>query len=128
VKKLIISSGLAAAAVLMLLPVARPVNVAVGNVRTKGTYLQADGDPLPPPIPPNAAIPAILQADGDPLPPPIPPSEGSVGPAYLQADGDPLPPPIPPANGSAVTPYLVADGDPLPPPIPPTGTVLFVAA
>jgi hypothetical protein len=107
VKKLIISSGLAVAAVLMLLPVTRPVNAAVGNVRTNGAYLQADGDPLPPPIPP---------------------SKGSVGGAYLQADGDPLPPPIPPANGTSVTPYFLSDGDPLPPPIPPTGTALFVAA
>jgi hypothetical protein len=107
VKKLVISSGLAAAAVLMLLPVTRPVNAAIGNVRTNGTHLQADGDPLPPPIPP---------------------SKVSVGGAYLQADGDPLPPPIPPANGTSVTPYFLADGDPLPPPIPPTETAFFVEA
>ena len=106
-KKLVISSGLAAAAVLMLLPVTRPVNVAIGNVRTNGIHLQADGDPLPPPVPPAAAT--------------------ATAPT-LQADGDPLPPPIPPANGTSVTHYFLADGNPLPPPIPPTETALFVEA
>ncbi len=36
--------------------------------------IQADGSPLPPPIPPlNADSPLVLLADGSPLPPPIPP-------------------------------------------------------
>jgi hypothetical protein len=104
VKKLIYSTGLAAAAMLMLLPVVRSVNVAVGNARMMGAHLQADGDPLPPPIPPGTALPGgtYFEADGDPLPPPIPPADQTSVAAYLLADGDPLPPPIPPGVALAV--------------------------
>lgn len=56
--------------------------------------IQADGSPLPPPIPPEKAGSA-LRADGSPLPPPIPPLRLDVF-SFLLADGSPLPPPIPP--------------------------------
>jgi len=40
--------------------------------------------------------PNTLVADGDPLPPPIPPKPSLMELNTLVADGDPLPPPIPP--------------------------------
>jgi hypothetical protein len=71
------------------------------------------------PLSKPAVIEPSFWADGDPLPPPIPPELGISRMNTLVADGDPLPPPIPPALGTSRMNTLVADGDPLPPPIPP---------
>lgn len=57
----------------------------------------AEGNPIPPPVPP------VLVAEGNPIPPPVPP--------VLVAEGNPIPPPVPP--------ILVAEGNPIPPPVPP---------
>jgi hypothetical protein len=71
-----------------------------------------------------ASNPVLYQADGWPMPPPIPPYSLATGGTerLLVADGWPMPPPIPPynlgASGSS-DPLLVADGWPMPPPIPP---------
>lgn len=37
--------------------------------------LMADGNPMPPPIPPK---PSVLMADGNPMPPPIPPNPSAL--------------------------------------------------
>jgi len=72
-----------------------------------------------------ASSPVVYQADGWPMPPPIPPynlGTSSGTDPILVADGWPMPPPIPPYNlaaGGGTDPLLVADGWPMPPPIPP---------
>jgi len=51
------------------------------------------------------ASPALYQADGWPMPPPIPPynlATGDTTDSQLIADGWPMPPPIPPYNVSAL--------------------------
>ena len=63
----------------------------------------AEGNPLPPPVPP------VMVAEGNPLPPPVPP--------VMVAEGAPIPPPVPPV--------MVAEGAPIPPPVPPVAS--FVA-
>ena len=68
--------------------------------------------------------PSVYQADGAPMPPPIPPWYVQEN-TNLVADGAPMPPPIPPWNASE--PTLLADGAPMPPPIPPWNAVLAAA-
>jgi len=45
--------------------------------------------------------PVVQQADGNPLPPPLPPWMATPVEPTLLADGNPLPPPLPPWNASA---------------------------
>jgi hypothetical protein len=76
-KKVALLLAIVVAAMLILLPV---------NGRVNGTHeisvldkvsLQADGGPLPSPIPPPHSV-STLTADGGPLPSPIPPGGGHI--------------------------------------------------
>ena len=77
----------------------------------------AEGNPLPPPIPPAMVaegnplppLPPVMVAEGNPLPP-LPPA--------ILTEGNPLPP-LPPA--------MVAEGNPLPP-LPPGLSVPFLVS
>jgi hypothetical protein len=83
------------AAVAILLPVSRSVNhLRTYSIGNNAVVLLADGNPLPPPVPPSLTD-SELVADGNPLPPPVPPS---LTHSELVADGNPLPPPVPPST------------------------------
>jgi hypothetical protein len=62
----------------------------------------AEGNPIPPPVPP------VMVAEGNPIPPPVPP--------VMVAEGNPIPPPVPPV--------MVAEGNPIPPPVPPVAAFI----
>jgi hypothetical protein len=97
--------ALLALAALIVTPVS-----AIVNFNNKVNI--AEGNPLPPPVPP------VLIAEGSPIPP-VPP--------VLIAEGSPIPP-VPPvliAEGSPippVPPVLIAEGSPIPP-VPPAAAV-----
>ncbi len=62
-------------ALLIVLPAISSVNDTTSNLTLRDRALRADGDPMPPPIPPKPTFSEMntLVADGDPMPPPIPP-------------------------------------------------------
>ena len=70
-------------ALLIVLPVIRPVNVPAGNPEFAAPSTISEGDPMPPPHRPCCQ----LVAEGDPMPPPHRPC------CQLVAEGDPMPPP-----------------------------------
>jgi hypothetical protein len=90
--------AICAVTLLIVLPAISSVNNTTSNLVLKDRALRADGEPLPPPIPPNPkfSVVSLLVADGEPLPPPIPPNPKFSVVNPLVADGEPLPPPIPP--------------------------------
>jgi hypothetical protein len=45
--------------------------------------------------------PAVQHADGNPMPPPVPPWMATPAEPTLLADGNPMPPPVPPWMASA---------------------------
>lgn len=57
-------------AVLLLAAIILPSGSASGKYNVSKPTV-ADGNPMPPPIPPK---PGALMADGNPMPPPIPPN------------------------------------------------------
>ena len=121
-KKTALVLALCALTLIIVLPIITSVNNSAGSSIRIDRNQQADGWPLPPPVPPTStsARPNTLVADGWPLPPPFPPTSTSATANSLVADGWPLPPPFPPASTSATANTLVADGWPLPPPFPPS--------
>jgi len=92
-KKLTIALLASLTCVVILLPVIRTVNHSTVMPQAAPAVYQADGAPVPPPIPWNSQDKSTLVADGAPVPPPIPwnSHDGST----LIADGAPVPPPIP---------------------------------
>jgi hypothetical protein len=72
-KNLIAVVVLSLAAFLILLPVISSVKNSAGNHAITATALIAEGNPMPPPIPPNPHF-SVLIAEGNPMPPPIPPN------------------------------------------------------
>ena len=93
-KKCVAFAFLTIALSLILLPASTSVNQSP----TFTISPVADGNPIPPPIPPKSGK-TFLIADGNPLPPPIPPKSGNT---FLIADGNPIPPPIPPKSGLGI--------------------------
>lgn len=69
----------------IVVPRVSPVNHPWGN--PSASPLRADGNPLPPPIPPRGGPGELaggndlqlLVADGNPLPPPLPPKARGTG-------------------------------------------------
>jgi hypothetical protein len=100
-KKYALPVGISFFALLIVLPVTRSVNHAAYNPALSQQPLQADGAPLPAPIPHTAILNSPLMADGAPLPAPIPHTTINSAPSAstLVADGAPLPAPIPHENG-----------------------------
>ena len=98
-KKYALLAGISFFALLIVLPVTRSVNQTTYNPALNQQTLQADGAPLPAPIPHTAISSTPLIADGAPLPAPIPHTTIN-GASTLIADGAPLPAPIPHGNGS----------------------------
>jgi hypothetical protein len=103
-KKYALLAGISFFALLIVLPVTCSVNHAAYNPALSLQTLQADGAPLPAPIPHTAISSSTLTADGAPLPAPIPHTTINGAPSSstltLIADGAPLPAPIPHGNGS----------------------------
>lgn len=114
-KKLLAVRSLLVFAAFILCFAASSVNVPATLPAASDSPIQADGSPLPLPVPHMAGSPT-LSADGSPLPLPVPHRMQNDGPT-LVADGSPLPLPVPHAvlDSSAV---LIADGSPLPLPVP----------
>src|SRR5713226_9817677 len=83
-KKTALVLAICALTLFILLPAVSPVNTSTSGILVTdkvlytwgNTTLVADGEPLPPPIPPNPKFSEtnLLVADGEPLPPPIPPN------------------------------------------------------
>jgi hypothetical protein len=103
-KKYALLAGISFFALLIVLPVTCSVNHAAYNPALSQQTLQADGAPLPAPIPHTATSSSPLIADGAPLPAPIPHTAINSAPAAssLVADGAPLPAPIPHGNGNTL--------------------------
>jgi hypothetical protein len=111
-KKLVFAVSLSILALLIVLPVAGSFNNSAGNHTIWAPALVAEGNPMPPPVPPKATHVSILVAEGNPMPPPVPPSTRTN---VLVAEGNPMPVPVPPRHASVFT----AQGNPMPPPVPP---------
>ncbi len=74
-KKTALVLAISALTLLIVLPAISSVKNPTSNLAMKDRALRADGEPLPPPIPPKATFSEVspVVADGEPLPPPIPP-------------------------------------------------------
>jgi len=81
-KKYALPVGISFFALLIVLPVTYSVNHAAYNPAPSQQTLQADGAPLPAPIPhttiDSASSASSLVADGAPLPAPIPHESGNT--------------------------------------------------
>jgi len=101
-KKYALPVGIPFFALLIVLPVTCSVNHAAYNPALNQQTLQADGAPLPAPIPHTAISSSLLIADGAPLPAPIPHTtiDSASSASSLVADGAPLPAPIPHESGN----------------------------
>jgi len=117
-KKYTVVAAISFFALLIVLPVTCSVNHSAYNPAVGQRIQQADGSPMPAPIPHTAVLSQSLVADGSPMPAPIP--HTAVSSQSLVADGSPMPAPIPHAtgNGTESGSALIADGSPMPAPIP----------
>ncbi len=82
--------------ILMVLPVARSVNLSAGKPVTIDRTMYADGWPIPLKAKLSSTDANELVADGAPRPVPLPPNPTSVTASTLMADGAPRPVPLPP--------------------------------
>jgi hypothetical protein len=71
-KNLVAVVVLSLVAFLIVLPIVRSVNAAASNHAITAPALIAEGNPMPPPIPPHPHF-SLFIAEGNPMPPPIPP-------------------------------------------------------
>ena len=96
-KKLLAVSGVLVFVAFILGLAANPVNAPSVLPAGSGPSIQADGSPLPTPVPRLDVTPgdSALLADGSPLPTPVPRLDVTQGDSVLLADGSPLPTPIP---------------------------------
>jgi hypothetical protein len=101
-KKTAVLAGISFLGLLIVLPVTCFVNHSACNPIFNNHALQADGAPMPAPIP-HTKISII--ADGAPMPAPIPhPTiKNAISSSFLIADGAPMPAPIPHGDGPHVT-------------------------
>lgn len=77
-KQIVFALAVALTCVTILLPVIGSCNHSNAIPATQPALYQADGWPMPPPIPPGGTVAidsfnSSLVADGWPMPPPIPP-------------------------------------------------------
>ncbi len=114
-KKLLAASSLLVFVAFILCFTASCVNAPATLPAGSDNSIQADGSPLPLPVP-HRENSSTLSADGSPLPLPVPHVNQNGDPA-LVADGSPLPLPVPHAVRDSSA-QLIADGSPLPLPVP----------